>query len=504
MKLFNNKKILKKILAIFCCILGAMNVLAAVVSDNDGSAFITKAEFDSSKNVFQTQINEFNSNIDSKIDDAINTYISTVKASKISNLPALYTSDEGVLSLQTNSFPWAEGIMDMSFYGAVFRYTASGTGYFEFALNTTNPTNFSETLISNVDYTNGTGRFVGYYKTKQYFVANGNNAKGYAFKQEGCTEVTGYNGGYFPFSNQELTTVGQLYTIGFYNNTWTNNYWTTNVLECQGTNASFRRELVDDANNFTGGLIMNSSSMSHKFNNYDEYRDWCNDTVNTGHTVAYSMDKVGLSGTAFSVGLKDGTPTNIDNIQILTNGEVSYSSVASALGTQIRPYFGFVSTATNWNKIYTSSFDEMIDKVLISSDTSRSNNLITDINGKQHLKLGAGLPIIECKKGDKVTYEFEFKDKTKNYDLWVNEGSFDSTKNLSSDKTNCITNFTLSGTTTYNSADKCLEIKNGVGKASFEVSKNSVIYFKWAVDGNANAGGGILIPAKTIRVESSS
>ena len=41
---------------------------AVAVSDNDGSAFITKAEFDSLKNNFQTQINQYNVSIDSKID----------------------------------------------------------------------------------------------------------------------------------------------------------------------------------------------------------------------------------------------------------------------------------------------------------------------------------------------------------------------------------------------------------------------------------------------------
>ena len=37
---------------------------AAVVADNDGSAFITKAEFDSLKNNFQSQIDQYNTSID--------------------------------------------------------------------------------------------------------------------------------------------------------------------------------------------------------------------------------------------------------------------------------------------------------------------------------------------------------------------------------------------------------------------------------------------------------
>ena len=59
-----------------------MSVFAAAVSDNDGSAFITKAEFDSLKNTFQSQIDSFNTQIDSKIDSAISSYLAGIKVDK--------------------------------------------------------------------------------------------------------------------------------------------------------------------------------------------------------------------------------------------------------------------------------------------------------------------------------------------------------------------------------------------------------------------------------------
>ena len=58
----------------------------AVVGDNDGSAFITKAEFDSLKNNFQSQIDQYNTSIDSKIDGAIASYLSGITLEKKSNL----------------------------------------------------------------------------------------------------------------------------------------------------------------------------------------------------------------------------------------------------------------------------------------------------------------------------------------------------------------------------------------------------------------------------------
>ena len=64
-------KMFKKALVLFFAFLFSIESIAAVVSDNDGSAFITKAEFDSLKNNFQSQIDQYNTSMDSKIDNAI-------------------------------------------------------------------------------------------------------------------------------------------------------------------------------------------------------------------------------------------------------------------------------------------------------------------------------------------------------------------------------------------------------------------------------------------------
>ena len=78
-KMVNKIKIIKSLMMILIILMLVMESLAAAVSDNDGSAFITKAEFDSLKNNFQTQIDQYNTTIDSKIDDAIASYLSGVK-----------------------------------------------------------------------------------------------------------------------------------------------------------------------------------------------------------------------------------------------------------------------------------------------------------------------------------------------------------------------------------------------------------------------------------------
>ena len=69
----------KKALCLVFAFLLSINSFAAVVSDNDGAAFITKAEFDSLKNNFQGQIDQYNTSIDSKIDGAISSYLAGIR-----------------------------------------------------------------------------------------------------------------------------------------------------------------------------------------------------------------------------------------------------------------------------------------------------------------------------------------------------------------------------------------------------------------------------------------
>lgn len=303
---------------------------------------------------------------------------------------------------------------------------------------------------------------------------------------------------------------GWFFTIGAGSTNYVTDYYGTNVLKFQGYQSSFTRQILDNDNQcWTGGIILNRSSLSHKFNNGDEIRDWCNDDPTDGHTTANTLIDLHIPNATAHLYQSDPTNawawsevsdksaiTDANWITCNTNPEIH-------VGDRVRPYFGFVQNANDWNKIYTDTFDNIIDEVLLQTDTNKSVNIIEDIYGR-HLKLGAGLPVIEVKEDDKITYEFEFKDKTQNYRVWVKEGSFNSTIDMSTDNNNCIKTFDITdGTTTFNTTVNCLEIKNGVGKATWTATGKNVIYLKWATDGNLNDGRGILIPAKTVIVETS-
>lgn len=80
-------KKIKKILLVIISILSLCNItFSAIVSDNDGSAFVTKAEFDALKEDFKKQIDNYNESIDNKIDGAIAAYLAGRAGAKISQI----------------------------------------------------------------------------------------------------------------------------------------------------------------------------------------------------------------------------------------------------------------------------------------------------------------------------------------------------------------------------------------------------------------------------------
>ena len=84
------KRLCRRVTCFFACVCFCINTFSAAVSDNDGAAFITKAEFDSLKNTFQSEIDRYNNSLDNKIESAISSYIGGVKAKKQTKQDNLY------------------------------------------------------------------------------------------------------------------------------------------------------------------------------------------------------------------------------------------------------------------------------------------------------------------------------------------------------------------------------------------------------------------------------
>lgn len=77
-----NKRIATKLLVLFVILSSNINLYAAIVSDNDGSAFVSKAEFEAMKQSFKDQIEVYNDSIDKKIDGAISSYLAGISLNK--------------------------------------------------------------------------------------------------------------------------------------------------------------------------------------------------------------------------------------------------------------------------------------------------------------------------------------------------------------------------------------------------------------------------------------
>ena len=98
-----------KLLIVVCLAMAlSIRTQASVVSDNDGSSFISKAEYDSLKKEFQNSLNVYNSSIDDTIDNAIAAYIAGAKNSKEITMSCLI-DNKGVygskMKLSWNSSP---------------------------------------------------------------------------------------------------------------------------------------------------------------------------------------------------------------------------------------------------------------------------------------------------------------------------------------------------------------------------------------------------------------
>lgn len=79
-----NKKTLNRILVnmiVFILLIVSFASHSAIVSDNDGSAFVTKSEFEAIKKNFNNQVEQYNLSIDGKIDGAIASYLAGVRLS---------------------------------------------------------------------------------------------------------------------------------------------------------------------------------------------------------------------------------------------------------------------------------------------------------------------------------------------------------------------------------------------------------------------------------------
>ena len=110
-------KLGKRMMALFIVVLLNINSYAAV-SANDGSAFVTKAEFDALVNTFNEQMDTYQSGLNAKIDGAIANYLSGLSGVTTEKVQPILNPKYGIWSATTDANSgvkkWIEGTMSFT------------------------------------------------------------------------------------------------------------------------------------------------------------------------------------------------------------------------------------------------------------------------------------------------------------------------------------------------------------------------------------------------------
>lgn len=118
------KKMIKMPLVLVGVVCITLNSFAAIVSDNDGAAFVTKFEFENLKSNFQTEVNNYNSSLDRKIDGKITTYLEALKIPQpVTNLVNKYEDLVG------SKMTWLYAIPGSGTKSRVAEVSLTSTGY---------------------------------------------------------------------------------------------------------------------------------------------------------------------------------------------------------------------------------------------------------------------------------------------------------------------------------------------------------------------------------------
>ncbi|MBR1453897.1 MAG: hypothetical protein IJ593_04560 [Lachnospiraceae bacterium] len=532
-------RIVKRLLALFLVVLMSINTFAAVVGDNDGAAFITKAEFDSLKNDFQNQLDRYNSSIDNKIDGAIALYLAGINISKTQKVNVIGYVSEGVLSPRAmDDLKWVEGRIKWT--GKLFNVRQLQTNV-ETGLNSTGgmtrlewaggtPSSFKETGIKNINWTGGNAEWAGYcenvYSMKTQTVSENHKrnlsapwTNFYILLNEGMYAVSSSASNHDDLPDRD----DMLHWASYGSNAGT--AFNMSFGYILGSDASIVRYSQSLPKNLSiiSTPIMNQNS---HFVNQDGITDWCNDVASnlSYHTEYTDMqdiwgdclwggwvwypDKNASWNTLHSyiyaqawTNNPDDVTTGSDAVQLLP-GIFGYGSVRKTGLTNptayCYPYIGFINVVNDWNDLWLSKYDGYIVDMK-KYDSALNTHL--DSSGSEHLSIGAGLPICFAMSGDKIKIPLQLLD-TGSHDVWIKVGSFSKTVAPQSDD-DCITDFESLNNCVLNPSNKSITVASGVtGVVQFEMKKSGYVFLKWSLSGNGNKGGGLFMPPETVEVTS--
>lgn len=504
---------IKKSMTIILVFLLCLDSFASVVSDNDGSAFITKAEFEAMKKSFNDQIEQYNDSISSKIDGAIASYLAGTQLAKKESRKQLISGVNHWLMYNTNDYP---KYVDGKPYVAGF--TAQGNrGGDDSTARTTiwvgiihngqssykTDGGFKKHIVgkpSKNSALNGNDNYVaewqGYYKkegeilTLSSFVADIDSTV-WAAKQQDRLRWMNVTS----FSNSDCpVTVGD---IRFTNDT--GSYWTGLTIKCSGA----QRKI---------GEIDGDTYVS-VYKNISDNRFWDSTTVNKmGITPTTPVITYTASGSTFANWMQTVIPSNTINFACSnrrkTSGQWYVNQSDGCFGKTVTVTTIIVNNTSSNHYLFKMANDPhdlqfvrlwsgITDSIAQALEQKRNDTktedaekekikraLLYDEDSNPHLSMGAGYPFLEVKLDEEVEFEFKIKESG-NYLVFAKYGPFSATGNAA---TEADVIFKSGTDTTYTKAFKATG-GNAKNKFEFTATDSNYIFLKWCDASTLNNGG---------------
>ena len=498
------KKQFEKIIIVAILVISSVTNYAAVVSDNDGSAFVTKSEFEALKDNFANQIINYNDSIDSKIDGAIASYLAGFNLTKKENLQVIY-HDWGKVTCMNYALKNDTKLpdVDLNFIGEAYgvpngepnstwNFHCVWQMYYRFLYSRPSSTKQkrllcdagveSSTYPTNIfwkgralDYwekiavnqtrvwlpTKTTGQSDGYIDN-----ANQSGVTFYAIK------LTKLNQGYYSDLQSQAHQIWQpgVNWRGVYNWCDDNGHGGNVRLKTASTEANLKDVSIAGKNYKTDyDHILHFNSKTLK---YLSDLDWLN-TFGTDGDNTFTRDSLAKASGASTSGFRASIEVNRAHqpleghtdvrpgVSTITSG---YSGLYGATDSTKMVSIGLLSTTYTSDKIYQ---DDKYITVMDNNKEYKTNN---------HDNLLAGMALLGAEEDSKITWEPKFKTYNNgtetNYEVKVElvVGNF---AEGSTTTTGSVVCKNKDQTTDY------LTTTNRTCKFDFEMPKSGIVYVKW-------------------------
>lgn len=532
------------------------NIFAATVSDNDGSAFISKSEFDSLKANFQAQIDSYNTSIDGKIDAAIAAYLAGIKISAQSIKPIIFqdAAEYGVISIDSkNPLDYCYGIPRLQNDQSQSRFLTnaqvysggsttglvmtrkwkqpekpkSGTRSRHFATKSV----ITKLVQDETTKTNSIAQWEGYRKECDDLVKSMNTVRdttwnvGSGTAQNGLTLSSNayvvletintqtntnligkawYTTRDKQISGSTYTSINMSTTETFYVKSIAHD-WGTNVYPFVSVLQNYNYDMFSNKDrdynlNYDGTYMryFQPDTVSERYDNQAVYK-W---TAYGGLTASQNVGnpyRLAYNGSSDVKCAWYSISASTNRYQTGNMGFVwgrlwNNTDGAKTLNYRV-PMLGFERTyLQSWKQIYLAGTEGIATFEKAKKRTAADSVLTSPKDSSAvYLGLTAGFPIIKLDKYEKLKFDAIFKDTKKDYVIWVSNKPFSSTGHPDDD-TNCLE---LKGLTKASNTSRGYLVKNGSG--TFETPKYKdagYVYLKWGIynDTKAKIGGGILKP----------